>query len=444
MPPGRRPRPAADPARDVTHAERRHQLFRAPALPLRDLERRGGVDHRCVVDRDHEQRATHRQHPDHLRESSYSARSTACDRRRRGSRARAETYTVAGSEACRQTMSRVAWRTVGHPLGRGDVMSNGKARPPLGDSDPVHRPASVASERVARRAAGTIERTGGARVTVWFTVKLDDRPGSLARVATALGERGVNITGIVGVAEDTDGALMLDDVATRRRRARRSTALGARRSRSTTRPAASSPARCPSTTSGPARPAAARSADAARQRPPPTAAIRVRRRRSRRGDLGDHRAGRRRSAAGSGRWRRSARSRATRRLTEIELEVEGVDRGGARRRSPRHSPDVRSIHLTRALDTVFGKRVIVVGGGAQVAQVALGAVSEADRHNLRGERISVDTIPLVGEAAHRGRRPGRRGPAAGAAARPGRLDHGRRHQRRGRRAPGASASRSSR
>lgn len=46
-------------------------------------------------------------------------------------------------------------------------------------------------------------------MTVWFTVKLDDRPGSLARVATALGERGINITGIVGVAEDTDGALML-------------------------------------------------------------------------------------------------------------------------------------------------------------------------------------------------------------------------------------------
>jgi hypothetical protein len=46
-------------------------------------------------------------------------------------------------------------------------------------------------------------------VSVWFTVQLDDKPGSLARVATALGERGVNITGIVGVAEDTDGALML-------------------------------------------------------------------------------------------------------------------------------------------------------------------------------------------------------------------------------------------
>jgi hypothetical protein len=46
-------------------------------------------------------------------------------------------------------------------------------------------------------------------VTVWFTVQLADQPGSLARVANALAERNVNITGIVGVAEDTDGALML-------------------------------------------------------------------------------------------------------------------------------------------------------------------------------------------------------------------------------------------
>ena len=44
---------------------------------------------------------------------------------------------------------------------------------------------------------------------VWFTVQLEDKPGSLAKVAAALGERGVNITGIVGVAEDTDGSLML-------------------------------------------------------------------------------------------------------------------------------------------------------------------------------------------------------------------------------------------
>lgn len=50
-------------------------------------------------------------------------------------------------------------------------------------------------------------------------------------------------------------------------------------------------------------------------------------------------------------------------------------------------------------EKIYGSRVIIIGGGAQVAQVAVGAVNEADRHNLRGERISVDTIPLVGEAA---------------------------------------------
>ena len=47
-------------------------------------------------------------------------------------------------------------------------------------------------------------------MTVWFTVKLDDRPGALARMATALADRGVNIAGIVGIAEDTDGELMLE------------------------------------------------------------------------------------------------------------------------------------------------------------------------------------------------------------------------------------------
>ena len=46
-------------------------------------------------------------------------------------------------------------------------------------------------------------------MTIWFTVQLEDRPGALAQVAQALADRKVNITGIVGVAEDTDGALML-------------------------------------------------------------------------------------------------------------------------------------------------------------------------------------------------------------------------------------------
>ena len=84
-------------------------------------------------------------------------------------------------------------------------------------------------------------------------------------------------------------------------------------------------------------------------------------------------------------------------LVEIELEVEGIDETTLESLLA-DAPDIRAHRRTRALERVFGKRVIVVGGGAQVAQVALGAVSEADRHNLRGERISVDTIPLVGEA----------------------------------------------
>ena len=83
-------------------------------------------------------------------------------------------------------------------------------------------------------------------------------------------------------------------------------------------------------------------------------------------------------------------------LVEIDLEVEGVTED-ALFAAIDALDAVRTIHRTRALGSVFGKRIIVVGGGAQVAQVALGAVSEADRHNLRGERISVDTIPLVGE-----------------------------------------------
>jgi len=44
---------------------------------------------------------------------------------------------------------------------------------------------------------------------VWFTVELSDKPGSLAKMATALGDKGINISAIVGIAEDTDGALML-------------------------------------------------------------------------------------------------------------------------------------------------------------------------------------------------------------------------------------------
>jgi energy-converting hydrogenase B subunit Q len=60
---------------------------------------------------------------------------------------------------------------------------------------------------------------------------------------------------------------------------------------------------------------------------------------------------------------------------------------------------VRDVERVNVLEKIYGKRIIIMGGGAQVGQVAIGAVSEADRHNIRGEHISVDTIPLVGEQA---------------------------------------------
>jgi len=62
-------------------------------------------------------------------------------------------------------------------------------------------------------------------------------------------------------------------------------------------------------------------------------------------------------------------------------------------------PGVTSVVETESFAKIYGKRIIVMGGGAQVGLVAMGAISEADRHNIRGERISVDTIPLVGEQA---------------------------------------------
>ena len=95
---------------------------------------------------------------------------------------------------------------------------------------------------------------------------------------------------------------------------------------------------------------------------------------------------------------------------------------------------MRGVEVVRLSQTVYGKRIIIMGGGAQVGQVAIGAVSEADRHNIRGEHISVDTIPLVGEQKLADAvRAVARLPRAGAGA--GRLADGRRDRNRGARSP---------
>jgi energy-converting hydrogenase B subunit Q len=83
----------------------------------------------------------------------------------------------------------------------------------------------------------------------------------------------------------------------------------------------------------------------------------------------------------------------------VYLEIDPLDDYPALRAKLSSLAVVRRIEEPPSLMAIYGKRVIIMGGGAQVGQVAVGAISEADRHNIRGERISVDTIPLVGEDA---------------------------------------------
>src|SRR5207244_5287941 len=79
----------------------------------------------------------------------------------------------------------------------------------------------------------------------------------------------------------------------------------------------------------------------------------------------------------------------------FEIEVPGDP--AALASDLRTLPVVRHVAQVETMEKVYGKRIVIMGGGAQVGQVALGAITEADRHNIRGEHISVDTIPLVGE-----------------------------------------------
>ena len=83
--------------------------------------------------------------------------------------------------------------------------------------------------------------------------------------------------------------------------------------------------------------------------------------------------------------------------SRVYFEIELPGRPDALLSELRAQDAALEVEVVETFERVFGKRIIIVGGGAQVGQVAIGAISEADRHNIRGERISVDTIPLVGE-----------------------------------------------
>ena len=81
----------------------------------------------------------------------------------------------------------------------------------------------------------------------------------------------------------------------------------------------------------------------------------------------------------------------------LNLELDNVDELDELIEDLESKDFILDIEIHGSLNDIFGKRILIFGGGAQVSQVAVGAITEADRHNIRGERISVDTIPLVGE-----------------------------------------------
>ena len=81
----------------------------------------------------------------------------------------------------------------------------------------------------------------------------------------------------------------------------------------------------------------------------------------------------------------------------VYFEIEAPGDPGLMVEELRKLPIVRHAAQVDTMQKIYGKRIIIVGGGAQVGQVAMGAILEADRHNIRGEHISIDTIPLVGE-----------------------------------------------
>jgi energy-converting hydrogenase B subunit Q len=84
-------------------------------------------------------------------------------------------------------------------------------------------------------------------------------------------------------------------------------------------------------------------------------------------------------------------------LVDIYFELEQVTEADPLQHALESLADVTEVKREPTFQEIFGRRVIVIGAGAQVSGVVQGAVNEADRHNIRGERISVDTIPLVGE-----------------------------------------------
>src|SRR5205823_12722748 len=87
-------------------------------------------------------------------------------------------------------------------------------------------------------------------------------------------------------------------------------------------------------------------------------------------------------------------------VAEIQLEVSGAFDLDRLTTELEAVPGVTKVTAVPTFQAIYGKRVSVIGGSAQVGMVAQGAISDADRHNFRGERFSLETAALGGYEQH--------------------------------------------
>src|SRR5256885_9879707 len=83
-------------------------------------------------------------------------------------------------------------------------------------------------------------------------------------------------------------------------------------------------------------------------------------------------------------------------VAEIQLEVSGAFDLDRLTSDLEAVPGVTKVTAVPTFQAIYGKRVIVIGGGAQVGMGGQGAVSQGDPPNNRGGRNSGDTNPLAG------------------------------------------------
>ena len=62
----------------------------------------------------------------------------------------------------------------------------------------------------------------------------------------------------------------------------------------------------------------------------------------------------------------------------VNLELEDVNNITSLIEKLNTLDSVLSVNIHRSANDIFGKRILIYGGGAQVSQVALGAITEAD------------------------------------------------------------------